>query len=117
MPAAGRAGDAGLTNRRMFVAIPDEAGTPDGGSRSTPTAESGSPSGAAARCTATCPSGQLDAVVGIGARQVTACAIGAGALYVTTSRLGLGPGQDPLAGCVFRADIAVGSQPVRTFAG
>jgi hypothetical protein len=66
------------------------------------------------------PGGQLDGVLSLPARKVTACTFGGpalGQLFVTTSREGLGPGDDPLAGALFRADVGVAGQPVREFAG
>jgi hypothetical protein len=38
-------------------------------------------------------------------------------LYITTSRERLGPGEDPLAGSLFMAEVAVRGQPAREFAG
>ena len=38
-------------------------------------------------------------------------------LFITTSREGLGGGDDPLAGSVFRSAVGVASLPVREFAG
>ncbi len=66
------------------------------------------------------PDGVLDAVVEVAARQVTACAFGGrnlDELFVTTSRENLEPGEDPLAGSVFRAAVGVRGLPVREFAG
>jgi sugar lactone lactonase YvrE len=73
--------------------------------------------GAVRRYTA---AGRLDEVVELPARKVTACTFGGSALdwlFVTTSREGLGPGDDPLAGALFRANVGVAGQPVREFAG
>jgi sugar lactone lactonase YvrE len=64
--------------------------------------------------------GVLDGVVEVAARQVTACTFGGPALdqlYVTTSREDLEPGDDPLAGSLFRADVGVRGRAVREFAG
>jgi sugar lactone lactonase YvrE len=52
--------------------------------------------------------------------QVTACTLGGprlDQLFVTTSREGMGPDDDPLAGSLFRADVGVAGLPVREFAG
>ena len=38
-------------------------------------------------------------------------------LFITTSREGLEPGADPLAGSLFRATVGVRGLPVREFAG
>ncbi len=64
--------------------------------------------------------GVLDVVVEVPAAQVTACTLGGprlDQLFVTTSREGLGPDDDPLAGALFRADVGVPGQPVREFTG
>ena len=53
-------------------------------------------------------------------RQVTACTFGGpklDQLFITTSRENLEPGDDPLAGSVFRAEPGVRGLPVREFAG
>ena len=110
--------DAGLTARRPFVVLPDD-GNPDG---LTVDAEGGVwvalfGSGVVHRYT---PDGALDVVVEVPAAQVTACTFGGPGLdqlFVTTSREGLGPDDDPLAGALFRADVGVAGQPVREFTG
>jgi sugar lactone lactonase YvrE len=110
--------DAGLTGRRPFVRLPDD-GNPDG---LTVDAEGGVwvalyGSGVVHRYTA---DGALDVVVEVPAAQVTACTFGGprlDQLFVTTSREGLAPGDDPLAGALFRADVGVAGRPVREFAG
>jgi sugar lactone lactonase YvrE len=109
----------GLTGRRPFVALPEGAGHPDG---LTVDAEGGVwvalyGGGAVRRYT---PGGELDMVVEVGARQVTACTFGGdglGELFITTSRENLAPGEDPAAGSLFRALPGVGGVPVREFAG
>jgi len=66
------------------------------------------------------PDGGLDVVVEVGARQVTACALGGpdlDRLFITTSRENLEPGEDPLAGSLFTVEAGVCGQPVREFAG
>jgi len=111
--------DAGLTGRRTFVRIPAEDGSPDG---LTVDAQGGVwvalyGGGAARRYTA---GGGLDEVIEVAARKVTACTFGGpqlDRLYITTSREGLEPGDDPLAGSLFRADVQVPGLPVREFAG
>ena len=66
------------------------------------------------------PDGALDQVVELPPKKVTACTFGGpdlDQLFITTSREGLAPGDDPLAGSLFRADVGVGGLPVREFAG
>jgi sugar lactone lactonase YvrE len=110
--------DAGLTGRRPFMVLPDD-GNPDG---LTVDAEGGVwvalfGGGAVHRYT---PDGVLDQVVELPTPQVTACTFGGPGLdqlFVTTSREGMAPGDDPLAGSLFRADVGVVGLPVREFAG
>jgi len=108
--------EAGLTGRRALVALENR---PDG---LTVDAEGGvwtalSDGGAVRRYT---PEGRLDAVIELPARKVTACTFGGDRLdelFITTSREGLEPGEDPLAGALFRAVPGVTGVPVREFAG
>jgi sugar lactone lactonase YvrE len=108
--------DAGLTDRRTLAALEYR---PDG---LTVDAEGGvwtalSDGGAVRRYT---PEGELDAVIEVPARKVTACAFGGAALdelFITTSREGLEPSDDSLAGALFRATPGVHGLPVREFAG
>jgi sugar lactone lactonase YvrE len=110
--------EAGLTGRRPFVDFGD-VGNPDG---LTVDAEGGVwvalfGGSAVHRYT---PEGRLDAVVEVPAAQVTACTFGGerlDELFITTSREGLDPGDDPLAGSLFRAGVGVRGLPVREFAG
>jgi sugar lactone lactonase YvrE len=110
--------DTGLTGRRPLVRLPDD-GNPDG---LTVDAEGGVwvalfGGGAVHRYT---PAGVLDVVVEVPTPQVTACTFGGprrDQLFVTTSREGMGPDDDPLAGSLFRADVGVPGRPVREFAG
>lgn len=112
-------GESGLTNRRPFVDLSDEGLFPDG---LTVDEEGGVwvalfGGGAVRRYT---PDGALDEVVEVPARQVTACAFGGPSLdqlFVTTSREGLEPGDDPLAGSLFRVAAGVRGLPAREFAG
>ncbi len=111
-------GDAGLSGRRPFVRCADDE-NPDG---LTVDAEGGVwvaffGGGQVRRHD---PDGALDAVVEVGARQVTACTFGGpdlDRLFVTTSREGLAPGEDPAAGALFAADVGVRGRPVREFHG
>jgi sugar lactone lactonase YvrE len=111
--------EAGLTGRRLFVDLSAEAKRPDG---LTVDVQGGvwvalSNGGAVRRYT---PDGVLDAVVEVPARKVTACTFGGpnlDQLFITTSREGLEPGADPLAGSLFRAVVGVTGLPVREFAG
>src|SRR3954454_13902229 len=108
--------DAGLTGRRVLAALENR---PDG---LTVDAEGGvwtalSDGGAVRRYTA---DGVLDAFIELPVRKVTACTFGGAALdelFVTTSREGLEPGDDPLAGALFRAIPGTRGLPVREFAG
>jgi sugar lactone lactonase YvrE len=112
-------GESGLTGRRPFAEIPAEAGGPDG---LTVDEEGGVwvalyGGGAVRRYN---PEGVLDEVIEVPAEQVTACTFGGSnldQLFITTSREGLGGGDDPLAGSVFRSAVGVASLPVREFAG
>lgn len=109
--------DAGLTRARSFVETGDLR--PDG---LTVDSDGGvwvalSNGGAVRRYT---PDGALDEVIDLPARKVTACTFGGPALdelFITTSREGLEPGDDPLAGSLFRAVPGVSGLPVREFAG
>jgi sugar lactone lactonase YvrE len=109
----------GLANRRAFAEVPPEDGRPDG---LTVDAEGGvwvalNHSGTVRRYT---PDGVPDAVVEVPPRQVTACTFGGARLdqlFITTSRENLPPGEDPLAGSLFSAEVGVRGVPVREFAG
>jgi sugar lactone lactonase YvrE len=108
--------ETGLTGRRTFV---DTAARPDG---LTVDAEGGVwvalvNLGVVRRYL---PDGTLDDVVELPVRRVTACTFGGPSLtelFITTSREGLDPGDDPPAGSLFRANVGVTGQPVREFAG
>jgi sugar lactone lactonase YvrE len=66
------------------------------------------------------PDGVLEEVVEVPARKVTACTFGGprlDQLFITTSREGLEPGADALAGSLFRVVAGVSGLPVREFAG
>ena len=111
--------ESGLTGRRPFAEIPPEVGGPDG---LTVDAEGGVwvalYGGAAVRRYT--PDGVLDQVLEVAAKKVTACTFGGpdlDQLFITTSREGLNPGEDPLAGSLFRAAVGVAGLPVREFAG
>ena len=112
-------GEAGLTGRHPFAEIPTEAGGPDG----LTVDEEGAVwvalygGGAVRRYS---PDGVLDEVIEVAAKQVTACTFGGpdlNQLFITTSREGLEPGADALAGSLFRATVGVAGLPVREFAG
>jgi sugar lactone lactonase YvrE len=110
---------SGLTGRRPFAEISSGAGGPDG---LTVDEEGGVwvalyGGGAVRRYT---PEGVLDEVVEVAAKKVTACTFGGpdlDQLFITTSREDLNPGEDPLAGSLFRAVVGVVGLPVREFAG
>ncbi|MEP6599941.1 MAG: SMP-30/gluconolactonase/LRE family protein [Actinomycetota bacterium] len=64
--------------------------------------------------------GQLDLVVEVPASRVTACTLGGenlDQLFITTSRLRLADGAEPLAGAVFSCPVAVSGLPVRPYLG
>jgi len=66
------------------------------------------------------PDGALDEVVEVPARKVTACTFGGldlNQLFITTSREDLEPGDDPLAGSLFRAVVGMRGLPLHEFAG
>ena len=110
---------AGLAGARTFVEVPEPAGRPDG---LTVDAEGGvwvalNGGGAVRRYSAR---GVLDVVVEVAARKVTACTFGGedlGDLFITTSREGLAPGDEPRAGALFRARVGGRGLPVLEFAG
>jgi len=107
----------GLTNRRTFVDVGAD-GLPDGVTVDT---EGGvwvalNQSGTVRRFT---PDGRLDEVVELPVRQVTACTLGGTGgdeLFITTSREGLDPDDEPLAGSLFHVRVGVTGQPTREFA-
>ena len=112
-------GDAGWTGRRLFAEIPPEVGRPDG---LTVDAAGGvwvalSVGGAVRRYTS---EGELDEVIDVPTRKVTACTFGGPRLeelFITTSQEGVERGTDPLGGSLFRAVVGVSGLPVREFAG
>lgn len=61
------------------------------------------------------PDGTLDEIVTVGARQVTSCTFGGTALFITTSRENLSDDDDPLAGCLFRAETGIRGLEVLPF--
>lgn len=109
----------GLHNRRPFVDLSTEGLFPDG---LTVDAEGGvwvalANGGAVRRYTA---EGRLDEVIEVPARKVTACTFGGprlDQLFITTSREDLEPGEDPLAGSLFRVEIGPIGLPTREFYG
>jgi sugar lactone lactonase YvrE len=111
--------ESGLSGRRPFAEVPAEVGLPDG---LTVDEEGGVwvalyGGGSVRRYT---PEGMLDEVIEVPAKQVTACTFGGRALdqlFITTSREDLKPGEDPLAGSLFRTAVGVAGMPVREFVG
>jgi sugar lactone lactonase YvrE len=109
--------DTGLTGRRVFADL--APARPDG---LTVDSQGGvwvalSNAAAVRRYSA---DGRLEEVVDVAARKVTACTFGGDGLdelFITTSREGLEPGEDPLAGSLFRVLPGVTGLPVREFAG
>jgi sugar lactone lactonase YvrE len=66
------------------------------------------------------PDGVPDEVVELPTAQVTACTFGGPGLdqlFITTSREGMAPDEDPVAGSLFRADVGLRGLQVREFAG
>jgi sugar lactone lactonase YvrE len=109
--------DAGLTARRPFAetapARPDGLTVDSAGGVWVALSNGG-----AVRRYA--PDGRLDQVVELPVTKVTACTFGGeklDELFITTSREGLEPGDEPLAGSLFRAEVGVTGLPVREFAG
>lgn len=111
--------EKGLTGRRTAVAIPEEAGGPDG-----LTVDSEGYiwlalfGGAAVHRYS--PDGRLDGVIELPTSQITACTFGGpdlDKLYITTSQLALEPGSQALAGALFVAEVGVRGLPVHPFAG
>lgn len=108
---------SGLTARRTFAEM--DGGRPDG---LTVDSEGGvwialSNRGVVRRYT---PDGTLDEILDVPARKVTACTFGGprrDRLFITTSREGLKPGEDPLAGSLFACDVGLTGIETREFAG
>lgn len=111
--------ERGLTSRRSFVDLSAEELHPDG---LTVDSEGAvwvalANGGAVRRYTA---EGRLDEVIELPARKVTACTFGGAQLdqlFITTSREGLEPGEEPLAGSLFRVAVGPLGRPTRDFAG
>jgi sugar lactone lactonase YvrE len=64
--------------------------------------------------------GRLDARIDVPAGRVTACTFGGAGLdrlFITTSREGLSPGDEPAAGSLYAAEPGVRGRPAREFAG
>jgi sugar lactone lactonase YvrE len=64
--------------------------------------------------------GRLDARIDLPAGRVTACTFGGpdlDRLFITTSREGLAPGDEPAAGSLYAAQPGVRGRPAREFAG
>jgi sugar lactone lactonase YvrE len=111
--------ERGLHDRRPFITIDPDDGSPDG---LTVDAEGGVWvalwGGHAVRRYD--PSGRLDEVIDLPVSKVTACTLGGerlDQLFITTSRQGEDPPSHPAAGAVFVADVGVRGKPVRPFAG
>jgi sugar lactone lactonase YvrE len=109
----------GLTGRRTFVEFDPDGGGPDG---LVVDSEGGVWvalfGGSAVHRYNT--DGELDEIIDVDARQVTACTFGGpdlDRLYITTSRENLEPDEDPLAGSLFTVMPGVAGLPVRAYAG
>jgi len=62
----------------------------------------------------------LEEKLAVPVRKVTACTFGGDhldRLFITTSQENIDTREDPLAGCLFRADVGVKGLSVRLFAG
>lgn len=110
---------AGLTARRAFVTIDQADGSPDG---LTVDAEGGVwvALWGGSQVRRYDVDGRLDVVVEVPVSQVTACTLGGDRLdrlYITTSRLGLAAGAEPLAGSVFSCAAGGQGLPVRPYRG
>jgi sugar lactone lactonase YvrE len=111
--------ESGLTRRRTFAELASDEGRPDG---LTVDAEGGvwvalNGTGTVRRYRA---DGVIDEVVEVPVAKVTACTLGGARLdelFITTSREGLQPGDDPLAGSLFSVRVGVGGQRTREFHG
>jgi sugar lactone lactonase YvrE len=109
----------GLTARRTFVTIEEADGAPDG-----LTVDSAGgvwvALGGGSQVRRYGADGRLDIVVEVPASQVTACTLGGDRLdrlFITTSRVGLPTGAEPLAGAVFSHLAGVPGRPVRPYLG
>ncbi|MFD2422502.1 SMP-30/gluconolactonase/LRE family protein [Amycolatopsis pigmentata] len=109
--------DGELTGRRPAVLVPPEAGAPDG---MTVDADGrlwvALWGGSAVHCYT--PEGKLEERVTLPVTQVTACAFGGpdlDELFITTSRQGIGDGEQPEAGALFSYRPGVRGIPVLTF--
>lgn len=109
----------GLTNRRVAIYVPEDAGAPDG---LTVDADGGIWvalwGGSAVRHYS--PDGALVDVVELPVPQVTACTFGGpnlDELYITTSKMNSDPDAMPQAGALFRAKPGVTGQPVASYRG
>jgi sugar lactone lactonase YvrE len=111
--------EKGLTGRRPVAQLADAPGHPDG---LTVDAEGAlwvamHDGGVVLRYW---PDGRPDGQVPLPVRMVTACTFGGprlDQLFITTSRLGLEPGEEPASGSLYRADVGVTGLPAATFAG
>jgi sugar lactone lactonase YvrE len=109
----------GLTNRRVVVDVPIDAGEPDGLTVDADgylwLAMFGGSS--VLRYSA---DGKLEGKLALAATQVTACTFGGprlDTLYITTSQLGIDPRNQPLAGAVFSARVGVRGVPTLAYGG
>lgn len=107
-----------LSGRRVLATIPDE-GRPDGlvvdteGGVWTAIVNRG-------QVHRYRPDGRLDEIIELPVQKVTACTFGdddLGTLYITTSREGLAPHEEPESGSLYRVRPGVHGLPTREFAG
>jgi sugar lactone lactonase YvrE len=112
-------GDVGLTHRRVFAEIAEDAGLPDGMTVDSEGCVWVALYGGSAVHRFR-PDGVLDGVVELPVTQVTACTFGGddlGVLFITTTRENVPPGEQPDAGALFHCRPGVFGRPVRAFAG
>ncbi len=111
-----------LSNKRVFVTIPEGDGYPDG---MTCDAEGGVwvAHWGGWRITRFTPEGEVDRVIEMPVSQVTSCTFGGpdlDRLFVTSAAINLGPAElkeQPLAGGLFQIDPGVRGSPAGTFGG
>ncbi|MEV1142608.1 SMP-30/gluconolactonase/LRE family protein [Micromonospora sp. NPDC049799] len=111
--------DGLLVGRRPLAVMPEGAGVPDGISVDAE-GHVWVAMWAGSQVRRYAPDGRLDARVDLPVSRVSACTFGGPALdqlFVTTSRRGVDPADEPNAGALFRVAVGVRGLPVVPFAG